>query len=52
MEQIDGTTIAAIGVSLYVRIPKPTAKIMGLVKGTRMNIYRNGDEIIFKKVEA
>ena len=51
MEQIDTTSIAAIGVSHYVRIPAPTCRIMGLVKGTKMNIYRDGDMILFEKVK-
>lgn len=52
MEQIDTTSITAIGVSLYVRIPAPTCRIMGLTKGTKMNIYRDGDKILFDKVKA
>ena len=49
MEKIDSTNVLSIGNSLYFRIPKPACTDLGFVKGTELDIFRDGDMIAFKK---
>ena len=51
MEKIDSTNVLGIGNSLYFRIPKPACVDMGFVKGTPLDIFREGDMILFSKVK-
>jgi len=52
MEPYDSSKVIKIGSSLYIRIPAITCQRMGIVKGTQLDIYRNGDMITYKKVKA
>lgn len=49
MEQIDTTKIMTIGSSMYIRIPAPIARVMNLHKGVEMNVYRDGNRILYEK---
>jgi hypothetical protein len=50
MEPYDSTKVICLGSSLYVRIPAVTCTRMKIKKGDTMNIYRNGDAIVYGKV--
>jgi antitoxin component of MazEF toxin-antitoxin module len=52
MELIDHINATGIGPSVYVRIPSPMCKLLGIVKGSALNIYKDGNKIVYeKKVE-
>jgi antitoxin component of MazEF toxin-antitoxin module len=51
MEQIDRTNVSAFGGSLFVRLSAPVCKVMGIEKGTSMNVYKDGDKIVFEQVK-
>ena len=48
MEQIDFTNVAAFGGSLYVRLPAPICKVMGIEKGSEMKVYKDGNKLVFE----
>lgn len=50
MEQVGEHKVTQISGSCYIIIPQPIAKLIGITKGTPLAVYRNGDEIIYKKV--
>lgn len=49
MEKVGTTRAASNGTSLYARIPAPICTLLGIVKGTEMNIYKEGSIIMFSK---
>lgn len=51
MEQIARTKVAINGGSFIVRLPKQICEIMGITKGTMVNVYREGNTIILEKVK-
>jgi antitoxin component of MazEF toxin-antitoxin module len=50
MEQIDSTNAVMIGGSIYVRIPAPACKLMEIIKGTGLKVYRDGNKLIYERV--
>jgi antitoxin component of MazEF toxin-antitoxin module len=49
MELVDRTNIIAVGKSLYVLVPSSIRKVTKLVKGDRMNVYKEGNRIIYEE---
>ena len=49
MEQIDRAPVTQLGGTMLIRIPKPICAILGIKKGTHMDIYKDGDTIIYRK---
>lgn len=51
MELIDQMNVSAFGGSLYIRLTAPVCKILGIEKGTAMNMYKDGNKIVFEVKE-
>lgn len=49
MEQIDRAPVTQMGGTMLIRIPKPVCAILGIKKGTPMDIYKDGDSIVYRK---
>jgi hypothetical protein len=50
MEFIDRSKAIVLGSTIYIRIPAPTCQNIGIVKGTPLNVYRDGNKIVYERV--
>jgi antitoxin component of MazEF toxin-antitoxin module len=52
VELLDTTRVVKYGDSLYVRLPRSVCKILKIVKGDPMNIFRDGETVAYKKEDG
>ena len=51
MEIIDKVKVISVGKSLYIPLPASLCSILEIVKGTGLNVYKEGDRITYERSE-
>jgi len=51
MEEVDHKKVAAFGKSLYIPLSSSLCRVMNIVKGSELRVYRDGSKIVHEKVE-
>ena len=49
MELIDSVKVIQNGASLYLVVPSRVARVMGISKGTKMQVSKDGERIVYER---